>query len=928
MFDPIQKKGPLDELPGKMAHAVAHAIPAPDDEGGTVDLIDGKVIPLLERIERNTRRDGAAAAKAGSSLSLSATAIATKPTPSASSHALAQRAPSAPVAEARSTRTSQARDSAPPIVTAHRPTPTPSCAYPTAPAQDIAGAIADATRAQDRNRSAKGQFVAGESKSARALKDAKATDATRGSKKEFLDALDGPAERGGKSWGKEGSGEATDAAGSVVGGPIWGAAMEMKEFAGKMQEDRENSDPNSIKALISKKLQDKTGVTAVMGKLADVQGKAHDKVAAMLGSKKPEPQTVDATPAPKKGGKVRDDRGKFNKAGTATATPAKPVPVKFDTPQSQGGGDGGGMLSLLGDLAGKGLGKLGGKVGGRFGKVLSGAGMLLGGGEGAVGGMLGGAAEGTAGAVGGAAKAGGGMMGKVLGGGMKFLGRAAGPIAALAMNLPDLVSGISEGDAGKTGGAVGGIGGALAGGAAGAALGTAILPGVGTLIGGAIGAFAGDFLGGKAGKAIGGTMFGGVKDSVDGLADSVEGNTKSLDKKDAEPPATGVNWGGGGLMDMLSNAGTSVKRFFTGEKVAPIAGSGDLGSLSAQYESANKGSEAVGYDSTGGTSYGKYQISSKTMPAFMKYAQENNPALYEKLKAAGPVDGGTNGQMAQAWKGAAQDGTMGTTEHDFIKKTHFDPAFQGIQDAGLRDQISGSKALQDVLWSTSVQHGPGQTGGGAANIFNKVYKEGMSQEDLVKAVYAERATKFGRSDAATRDSVVNGRLPKEQAQALAGIAAEKNGTTALAANDPNAPTTPMYVPPPGSKPGGGRSRPAQAPQVAEAQAPVTTATATQPASTAVAQAPQPAQVATLAKPARPAVPGMTSLVAEESSSPMKMPTIPGFDTSKIEGLLAQIAKASEKVADKSDKDTEKGDIPTIPFEFDDTALALMAHDRI
>lgn len=61
---------------------------------------------------------------------------------------------------------------------------------------------------------------------------------------------------------------------------------------------------------------------------------------------------------------------------------------------------------------------------------------------------------------------------------------------------------------------------------------------------------------------------------------------------------------------------------------------------------------------------------------------------------------------------------------------------------------------------------------------------------------------------------------------------------------------------------------------------------------------------------------------------MKMPTIPGFDTSKIEGLLTQIVKASEKVADKADKDTEKGDIPTIPFEFDDTALALMAHDRV
>lgn len=918
MFPPIKPASPLDSLPKKTADAVAKAMPAIDEDGGTVDLIDGKVIPLLERIERNTRRGVAAAARSASKVAGGGpVAIAQKAQAPSSSLVRAERKASLPIAERR-----------------QNSGPTPATTT-----LDVAGAVARATRdTQDRKRTNSGQFVAGEARSARSLKEAKATDADRASKKGLADAIGGGSHDGdgGKSWGKENSGEATDAAGSAVGGPIWGAVMEMKDFAGKIREENQNSDPDSIRSILSHKIQDKTGVTAMMGKLSDVQGKAHGKITGWLGGKKPEtapPPVADATHTPK--GKNKDERGRFSKVGAVEGTAAasaKPVPVKFDTPPSQGGGDsGGGMMGLLGDFAGKGLGKLGGKVGGKFGKVLSGAGMLLGGGEG-VGGMLGGAAEGAAGAAGGAAKAGGGMMGKVLGGSMKMLGKAAGPLMAVAMNLPDLVSGISEGDSGKTGGAVGGIGGSLAGGMTGAAIGTAILPGVGTLVGGAIGAFAGDFLGGKAGKAIGGSLFGGVKKSVDGLAESVDVNTDGLDKdaKNAsgDPPATGVNFGGGGLMDMISSAGTSVKRFFTGEKVAPIAGSNELGSLSAKYESGGRGSEAIGYDAKGGTSYGKYQIASKTgtMDKFMEYAKTNNPALYEKLQAAGPADGGKNGPLAQAWKGAVQDGTMGNSEHDFIKKTHFDPAFQGIQDKGLRDQISGSKTMQDVLMSTAVQHGPGQTGGGAADIFNRVYKPGMSQEDLTKGVYEARAKKFGGSSAAVQMSVAN-RLTDEQAQAQARLAAEKNGTTALAANAPNASATPMYVPPAGSKPGGGRSRPTQAPQVAEAAHPVATATPAQVASVPAAQPAQTAQVATLATP-QPAMRGVNSLVEEGSGPDFKMPTIPGMDTSKIEGLLSMLVKASEKVAEDKDKDTKKGDISKIPFEFDDTALALMAHDRV
>ena len=192
-----------------------------------------------------------------------------------------------------------------------------------------------------------------------------------------------------------------------------------------------------------------------------------------------------------------------------------------------------------------------------------------------------------------------------------------------------------------------------------------------------------------------------------------------------------------------------------------------LGSMSAKYESGSRGSEAVGYDRKGGTSYGKYQIASKTgtMDKFINYLQETNPAAAAKLQAAGPADSGdTGGKFAETWKEMAKSGELGTSEHDFIKKTHYDPAMAGIKDKGLSEMVGGNKALQDMMWSTSVQHGAG----GASGIMNKVYKEGMSPEDLTKAVYAERGTKFGGSDAKTQASV-QGRFVQEQAETLARL---------------------------------------------------------------------------------------------------------------------------------------------------------------
>lgn len=198
----------------------------------------------------------------------------------------------------------------------------------------------------------------------------------------------------------------------------------------------------------------------------------------------------------------------------------------------------------------------------------------------------------------------------------------------------------------------------------------------------------------------------------------------------------------------------------------PIPAHGGLGALSAYYESGRRGSSAVGFDSTGGTSYGKYQIASRTgtMDQFMRFLKTKDPEVFERLQAAGPADSGRNGNFANVWRQLAGEGKLNNYEHDFIKQSHYDPGLRAINSDSLRGMIGKSAALQDVLWSTAVQHG-GTAGG---RLFNKVYREGMSEEELINAIYSERGTRFRSSTPEVRASVLN-RFQNESKNALSMV---------------------------------------------------------------------------------------------------------------------------------------------------------------
>lgn len=208
--------------------------------------------------------------------------------------------------------------------------------------------------------------------------------------------------------------------------------------------------------------------------------------------------------------------------------------------------------------------------------------------------------------------------------------------------------------------------------------------------------------------------------------------------------------------------------------------SGELGALSAKFESATAGSVAIGYDPTGGTSYGKYQIASNTgtFERFLRWVATQGgegAEIARRLREAGPPNtGGRDGAVPNEWKRLVVEGKMKDYEHQFIKASHYEPALMGLSST-VRQMVEGSKALQDVLWSTAVQHGPA----GASKIFNAAYLQlgdNPTIEQLIRVIYSRRGGGFPSSPANIQASVKK-RFGQEAAIALAMAAKEKGGKT-------------------------------------------------------------------------------------------------------------------------------------------------------
>lgn len=204
-----------------------------------------------------------------------------------------------------------------------------------------------------------------------------------------------------------------------------------------------------------------------------------------------------------------------------------------------------------------------------------------------------------------------------------------------------------------------------------------------------------------------------------------------------------------------------------------------LGKLSAKYETGGRGPGTVstGAGDPGGVSYGSYQMASKMGVPQKFVSQTGFPWLgdFKNLTAG-------SAEFTACWKRTAANDPDGfqKCQHEYIKETHYDLlAAKILSDDGL-DVNTRSRALQDVVWSTAVQHG------GATSMVHKalanvsVAKTDPSfDEELIRAIYAERGRKkadgnlvyFSRSSPNVQRGVAN-RFKNELNDALAMLAKE------------------------------------------------------------------------------------------------------------------------------------------------------------
>lgn len=262
------------------------------------------------------------------------------------------------------------------------------------------------------------------------------------------------------------------------------------------------------------------------------------------------------------------------------------------------------------------------------------------------------------------------------------------------------------------------------------------------------------------------TMHGSTLDLARSMAEAK--NIRAIAGKEAF-----VNYGlNSSLGDFVKSSSThSIKRRRRARKAGALAHNG-IGKLSAQFESGSDGIAAIGYDGTGGTSYGKYQIASKvgTMTDFLKFLDSEAPDLAKRLRNSGPANTGSrHGAMPDTWRAIASEDPerFEDLQESFAKESHYQPAVDNIvKNTGLEEDTL-SEAMREVIWSTAIQHGPT----GATRIFTRADSMSGSSEspayerNMINNVYKIRAGQFGSSTEAVRAAVQN-RFKKERVLAL------------------------------------------------------------------------------------------------------------------------------------------------------------------
>ncbi|MEN8906030.1 MAG: M23 family metallopeptidase [Clostridiales bacterium] len=206
--------------------------------------------------------------------------------------------------------------------------------------------------------------------------------------------------------------------------------------------------------------------------------------------------------------------------------------------------------------------------------------------------------------------------------------------------------------------------------------------------------------------------------------------------------------------------------------------SGELGLLSSKYESnGDPGAISDTPGDIGGKSYGAYQFASNmgSLTSFLGWLKDNDNELYNRLMSARKKDGGYGGYFDKEWQEIADMDSTKFLElqHEYTKYVYYDPVVEYFKTKGF-DITIRSRALQNVVWSTAVQHGAG----GAKQIIGLQNLNG-SDEEIITGIYTERMKVdiyFKSSSQAVKDSVKK-RFENELKDALIMLEEDKTSNT-------------------------------------------------------------------------------------------------------------------------------------------------------
>lgn len=206
---------------------------------------------------------------------------------------------------------------------------------------------------------------------------------------------------------------------------------------------------------------------------------------------------------------------------------------------------------------------------------------------------------------------------------------------------------------------------------------------------------------------------------------------------------------------------------------------GGVGSIAEFFESGGRGVNTIstGKGDHGGVSYGKHQLASKngSMATFLK----SKEAAQFSSQFAGLTPGSKEFNDAYAKLASGESSSdFAKAQKQYIDRTHFEPTKNNVTKSTGIDIANRSKALNEAVYSTSVQYGAG----GGSSLLKKAWKDlGPDADDatliskLQDYKQANVDTNFKSSSADMRAGVAK-RAGQEKEMLLRVLEAEKTGS--------------------------------------------------------------------------------------------------------------------------------------------------------